>query len=88
MAFPIYNFSNTSLDYTAVQLTVKQMLSYIIEGKGDGSIKAYTKSILAEINPVLSAMRYNSDADGELDNNSRWKSNIKTAYLTLYPLTT
>ena len=88
MAFPIYNFNDPSLDYNMVEVTVKEMLSFIIEGKGTGSIKSYAKSILAEVNPVLTAMRYNSDATDELDNVNRWKANVKTAYLTLYPLTT
>lgn len=88
MNFPVYNFSDPSLDYNMVEVTVKEMLSFIIEGKGTGSIKPYTKATLAEVNPVLTAMRYNSDATGDLNDVQRWKANVKTAYLTLYPLTT
>lgn len=86
--FPIYNFSDPSLDYNMVQVTVKEMLSFIVEGKGTGSIKSYVKSVLAEVNPVLTAMRYNSSLSTELNDVTRWKANVKTAYLTLYSLTT
>jgi len=88
MAFPTYNFNDPSLDYDMVQVTVKEMLSFIIEGKGTGSIQSYVKSVLAEVNPILSAMRYNSDEVEQLNYVDRWKANVKTAYLTLYPLTT
>ena len=88
MAFPIFDFTNPSVDYNAAQIAVKQMYSYLIEGKGTGKVKPYLKSVLAEINPILTVMKYNSADAGELNNNTRWKANVKTAYLTLYPLTT
>ena len=69
--FPIYNFSISSLDYADVQYTIKQM---------------HTRTVLQSVNPILTAMKYNSPID--LNNTERWKTNCACAYKILYPLTT
>ena len=83
--FPTYDFSNLSLDYSAVELTVKQMYSYLNEKRFDGELKPYTKTVMTEVEPILTAMRF--DASDDLDNVSRWKKDCEYAYKLLYPLT-
>jgi len=82
--FPIYDFS-TTVDYTVIQNTVKQIVSYLNEKRYNNDLSAYSKAVMAEVNPILSAMRY--DASGDLNQTARWQKDVKTAYLMLYPLT-
>ena len=87
--FPIYNFSISSLDYADVQYTIKQMHTYLSEkvySEKDLLQHSYTRTVLQSVNPILTAMKYNSPID--LNNTERWKTNCACAYKILYPLTT
>lgn len=81
--FPSYAFDGTT-DYAAAEITVKQMLSFIDDKRYNGGLKVYYKSVLEEVNPILTVMDYNSASD--LNNIARWKKNIETAYKLLYPI--
>ena len=83
--FPSYDFSNPSLNYSVVVQTVHEMYSYINAQRFDGELKPYAKAIMTEVEPILSAMRY--DAPDDLDNTERWEKDCEYAYKLLYPLT-
>ena len=86
MAFPVYNFTDPSLNYALVQTTVKNMQSFINEKRYSGKMTGYVKSIMTEVNPILTAMRYDSSASGELNNLARWKKDVECSYKLLYPI--
>lgn len=81
--FPVYTFDSET-NYSDAELTVKEMVSYIDDKRYNGKLKPYVKSTLAEVNPILTVMAYNSASD--LNNVNRWKKNIETAYKLLYPI--
>ena len=84
--FPVYDFSDLSLNYTTVQNTVKSMFSYINEKRYSGLLSISDKAVLTEVDPILIAMRYDSSASGELNNFARWKKDVEYAYKYLYPI--
>jgi len=83
--FPVYVF-NGSTDYNAVVATTKAIHSFINRKRFSNDLSAYSKSILTEVNPILTALRF--DASDDLDNLASWKKDAEYAYKLLYPLTT
>lgn len=83
--FPKYNFKDPSLNYNTVETTVKQMHSYINRKRFQGELKPIAEAVLFKVNPVLTAMRFDSASD--LNNIASWKKDVEFSYKMLYPLT-
>lgn len=82
MLFPLYNFSDPSLNYSTVQATVKSMVSYINAQSERYRKSTNVASVMTNVNPTLTAMRY----DEELTNTERWKNDVRVAYRQLFNL--
>lgn len=76
---------NGSTNWSTTETIVKNMVSYINSlGEGCCTSKA-VQSVLNQVNPILTAMRY--DSPTELNNPTRWQADIEASYRLIWPLT-
>lgn len=78
-------FNAPSVDYTAAEVLVKQMVSYVNANKDGCCASKNPQYGLNQVNPILSAMSYDSADD--LDNDARWQADVKSSYYIIYPYT-
>lgn len=82
--FPIYNFNDPDLDYDAVQVTNKQMLRYLnAQGMVACCKPVPVENVLTQARNIM----YAADLDKVAPDEVRYKADVKSAYLLMYPLT-
>lgn len=78
--YPKYNFADPSLDYDLVLETTLLMLSDSLAQDGCCP-SARIEKVYQEIFPYLYIAPYD-----KINNTERYKADVKSAYLTLYPV--